>query len=174
MNSSAMVFFGGAPVMFGLGYVLGGMNERKKAMNGESRKKGPFGRSIDWLAEGNRIVGLVVVALLIGIMSGVLTYTNGQTGRSRDDRNLQCLNAYVTEIGATQAPRALANKAMNDARRDWDRGYSTDKGATKLNKAELKQRYLTLYEAYDEVTAANPPVPTLLKFCHDYHGETGQ
>lgn len=166
--NTAVVFFAGVIPAFYAGFrYCDHLHRKGRTMTEPTPTKSHLSRLVDWLAEGNRLVGIVIVALIFAFLSGVYAFTADSAGRGRDDDNLECLNAYVTEIGLTQAPRTLASKAMNDARRDWDRGYSKAKGATELNKDQLKQRYLTYYEAYETVAAQNPPVPTILQFCRE-------
>ena len=156
------VFFALLGPVFALGWWLGGLYEKRKRMYAQP----PIDRLFGWFAHGNRLVGLVVCSMVFAVVAGLYTFQADVDGESRDEKFVNCLTAYIDDLGQQAKPRSLAFQEMTDAQRDWNRGHS-DK-YPQMNADELKARYLALYDAYAKVTKDNPPPQPINKYCKEF------
>lgn len=126
--------------------------------------KRPFATLLEWLAVGNRLIGLVVVTTLLALGAVGYTFSADQQSEDRTDDVVSCIARYIGELTEASAPRTLASIAATDARFNWDVG--TDPLHPTWSKERLKAEYVRLYKHYQDVTAKNPPVPEFnLAFC---------
>lgn len=114
----------------------------------------------------NLLVGLVIIGLVVAVIASVYAYGGNARSKDRDERNFDCLTAYVSTQQQNSAPATLANRVQSAAWRDYERGFSDDPDAKGLDKAELKARWLTLYKVYEELQV--DPLPDLRQFCDSY------
>jgi len=154
-----------APVAFAAGWVLRGFRDRHRGMFMNATIKRRAALFLDWLADGRK---LAASAVIVGLMAGasiIYTWTADQQSEDRTDNVMTCIAHYVAEQSEAQAPRTLAANQASDARRDWDRGYAEDlPGAT---PADLKARYLRLYDEAERVRATNPLPEFTQAFCRE-------
>lgn len=119
---------------------------------------------LDWFAQGNRLIGLVVATTVLAVAALGYTYSADQQSEDRTDDVVSCIARYIAELTEASAPRTLASIAANDARFNWDAG--TNPQHPTWSKERLKAEYVRLYKHYQDVTAKNPPVPEFnLIFC---------